>query len=93
MRIRNLLNSPVDVQTSNGPVVLGPREERDVDGLHPSYEPHYRASSFFEVEDGEMQSDDLAKLRADYAALVGKKPFHGWDADELRRRIDEVPAE
>lgn len=40
-----------------------------------------------EVETGELKS-----LRADYQALAGKKPFHGWDADELRRKIDEMTA-
>lgn len=40
-----------------------------------------------EVETGELKS-----LRADYQALAGKKPFHGWDAAELRRKIDEMTA-
>ena len=33
-------------------------------------------------------SDELAKLRADYADIVGKKPYHGWSAEELRAKID-----
>lgn len=33
-------------------------------------------------------SDDLAKLRADYAELLGKTPFNGWGAEELQKRID-----
>ncbi|KQX35327.1 hypothetical protein ASD04_14905 [Devosia sp. Root436] len=41
-------------------------------------------------------SDDdkgaLNKLRADYQTLVGKKPFAGWKAGELQRRIDEALA-
>lgn len=32
-------------------------------------------------------ADDLAALREQYQAAVGKKPYHGWDADELRKRI------
>lgn len=36
--------------------------------------------------------DELAKLRAEYAELLGKKPFAGWKADELQRRIDEALA-
>lgn len=40
--------------------------------------------------DGDKEA--LNKLRADYQALVGKKPFAGWKADELQRRIDEALA-
>lgn len=36
---------------------------------------------------------DLASLRAEYQDLVGKRPFPGWDAAELQRRIDEKLAE
>lgn len=34
--------------------------------------------------------DDLAALREQYQAAVNKKPYHGWDADELRKRIAEA---
>ena len=34
---------------------------------------------------------DLKALRAEYEKAVGKKPFTGWDADELRRRILHAP--
>ena len=33
--------------------------------------------------------DDLKALRALYRDALGKAPFNGWNADELRRRIDE----
>lgn len=33
-------------------------------------------------------SDNLPALRAEYQAKLGKKPFPGWPAEELRRRID-----
>lgn len=36
--------------------------------------------------------EDLADLRAQYQEIVGKKPYHGWGADELRKRIDEALA-
>lgn len=36
--------------------------------------------------------DELARLRADYQEIVGKRPFNGWDTDELQRRIDEALA-
>jgi len=41
-----------------------------------------------EVEVGE----DLADLRAQYQEVVGRKPYHGWGADELRKRINEALA-
>lgn len=31
--------------------------------------------------------DELAQLRAEYEEVLGKKAYHGWDGDELRRRI------
>lgn len=37
-------------------------------------------------------SDELSDLRAQYQEIVGKKPYHGWGADELRKRIDEALA-
>jgi hypothetical protein len=34
--------------------------------------------------------DDLTSLRADYQEAVGKKPYHGWDAETLREKIAEA---
>lgn len=31
----------------------------------------------------------LETVRAEYAAALGKRPFHGWDEAELRKRIAE----
>lgn len=36
--------------------------------------------------------DERAALRAAYEAKFGKRPYMGWDAIELRRRIAEVAA-
>lgn len=36
--------------------------------------------------------EDLADLRAQYQEIVGKKPYYGWDAEELQRRIKEAYA-
>lgn len=36
--------------------------------------------------------DDLSDLRAEYLAAVGRRPFSGWDAAELARRIAEAKA-
>ncbi|MEO9230378.1 MAG: hypothetical protein ABI216_15740, partial [Devosia sp.] len=35
---------------------------------------------------------DAQALRAEYEIVVGKKPFMGWQADELRKRIAEANA-
>lgn len=64
--------------------------------------PHIEAGTAEEVDplpqldhDGDGQSGgsisatgDLAELRAEYRAALGKPPFNGWDADELRKRMD-----
>lgn len=34
--------------------------------------------------------DDLTTLRAEYLALLGKKPFNGWDAATLTAKIAEA---
>lgn len=36
--------------------------------------------------------DEMADLRTRYQEIFGKKPYHGWGADELRKRIDEALA-
>lgn len=41
---------------------------------------------------GIVTPEVLAKLRTDYFEAVGRKPFHGWDALELQKRIDEALA-
>ena len=35
-------------------------------------------------------TDDLPTLRAEYQTVVGKKPFHGWDAETLKAKIAEA---
>ncbi|RWR28832.1 hypothetical protein D2T31_12020 [Sinirhodobacter populi] len=35
-------------------------------------------------------TDDLASLRAEYQNIVGKRAFHGWDADALKTKIAEA---
>lgn len=32
-------------------------------------------------------ADDRDELRAEYQTITGKKPFPGWDAAEIRRRM------
>lgn len=37
-----------------------------------------------------MAEVDLADLRVRYAAIVGKRPFNGWDAETLKAKIAEA---
>jgi len=36
------------------------------------------------------EQDEMTALRAEYQRVVGKRPFHGWDASELREKMAEV---
>lgn len=36
---------------------------------------------------------DIAELRAEYERVVGKRPFNGWSADELRAKITAAKGE
>lgn len=33
---------------------------------------------------------DIAVLRAEYEAKIGKRPFMGWDADTIRAKLAEA---
>jgi len=39
------------------------------------------------VEAATPAPEDLAAIRAEYEAAVGRKPFHGWNAETLREKI------
>lgn len=41
----------------------------------------------------QRDDDELATLRAQYQEVVGKRPYHGWDAAALREKIAEARAE
>lgn len=38
-------------------------------------------------------ADELDALRDEYKEAVGKRAYHGWDADALRDKIAEAKAE
>jgi hypothetical protein len=38
------------------------------------------------------QSEELSALRAEYQAVLNKRPFHGWDAETLKAKIAEAKA-
>lgn len=72
------------------------RMEKDGAALrvHPStVEAHKAAGWAIAPEPApEPAQDDTAALRAEYEAMLGKKPFMGWDADELRKRMASAGA-
>lgn len=37
-----------------------------------------------------QEADELSPLREQYQAIVGKRPFMGWDADTLRQKMAEA---
>lgn len=37
-----------------------------------------------------QEDEELSALRAEYQEVVGKRPFHGWDAETLREKIEEA---
>lgn len=39
------------------------------------------------------EQDATTALRAEYQAKFGKRAYHGWDAEELRRRISDTAPE
>lgn len=42
------------------------------------------------VEPVDPDDGALTALRAQYQDVVGKRPFHGWDAETLRQKIAEA---
>lgn len=97
--VKNLTNSPYDLQSAAGFVRL-PAFGEVTGEFTGDYLQLLEASMAVKVTDGEATKttatepvDELAKLRADYTEIVGKKPYHGWDAAELQAKIDEKLAE
>lgn len=88
MKIKNLLNSPVDIQTLSGPIVLAAHEEREIQGFPPSYDRLYRASSFFEVT--ESEADPLEPFRVEYERLTGKKADKRWSETRLFEELEKA---
>lgn len=48
-----------------------------------------KARAKIAAADAEMP-DELTLLREEYEAVIGKKPFHGWDAETLRAKIADA---
>ncbi|MBQ5473805.1 MAG: hypothetical protein IIT65_03710 [Lachnospiraceae bacterium] len=41
----------------------------------------------------DVENGEIDKLRNEYFMVVGKKPFMAWNADELRKRIEDYKSE
>ncbi|MBN7804902.1 hypothetical protein JZX86_05925 [Agrobacterium rosae] len=107
--VKNLTNSPFDLIGVDGAVrlpafgeVTGEFEQTYVDLLEASMAVSVSKDAHPLDHDGDgkkggskpaEESDELTKLRSDYAEVVGKRPYHGWTAEELQEKIDAKLAE
>jgi len=41
----------------------------------------------------DVENGEIDRLRNEYFMVVGKKPFMAWNADELRKRIEDYKAQ
>lgn len=57
--------------------------------IAPHREPGKIAPPPADLAEQLAPADNLTALRAEYTEKLGKRPFPGWDADELRRRMNE----
>lgn len=101
LRIKNLTNSPYPVMLVDGSKVLLPARGmlENVD-VHPLHLPLYRAIGYIQINEMEGASPEVEKLddpdkeltilRNQYTEVSGKKPYHGWDAAELTKRINKA---
>lgn len=91
--VKNLTNSPYDLMGKGGTVRLPAFGE--VSGEFTcDYLQLLEASMAVKVIEtpNDAAEGDLARLRAEYTDLTGKKPFGGWGAEELQKRIDTALA-
>jgi hypothetical protein len=102
--VRNLVNAPFDIESLDGPLLLPALGETEPARFTEDQIVVMQASLALEIVErdsaksetatagGEDDDRGLAKLRAEYQELIGKRPFHGWDAAEIQKRIDEALA-
>ena len=101
VKVKNLTNSPYDLQGKGGLIRLPAFGE--VEGAFADdYLSLLEASNAVRIidpldHDGDgrkggsapaAQSDELTTLRAEYQDRFSKKAYHGWSAEELRQKID-----
>jgi len=49
---------------------------RDMQAAHPAPDPE----------------EEMKALREEYQSVIGKRPYHGWDAETLKAKIAEAKA-
>ncbi|WMT90148.1 hypothetical protein [Pelagibacterium sp. H642] len=105
-RIKNLTNSPYDIMNAKGQKVRLPARGEIEVNVHPLHLPLYRTLGYFTISEGDAAPQKakakkkppqpvdpvVAELRKEYQELTGKKPFNGWKAEELQKRIDAALA-
>ncbi|MER8827227.1 hypothetical protein NKH73_14155 [Mesorhizobium sp. M0938] len=104
-KIVNLTNSPYDIKVEGGGVERLPaRGELENISIDPMHLPLYRALGYFVITAVDAKPKKapkapkpatpadpaLAKLRAEYTELTGKRPYMGWKADKLQAAIDKA---
>lgn len=50
----------------------------------------YQRSDMVAEAEAAQAEDELTELRAQYQEAVGKRAYHGWDAETLREKIAEA---
>lgn len=105
--ITNNSQAPQGVHTVSGMKFIRPGQTRDLELTEAGLTLAQRLS-FLSIDGGPLDhdgdgkpggsitadpTDDMAKLRAEYTDLFGKRPFNGWDAAELQAKIDAKLAE
>lgn len=65
-----------------------PRYARILDKM--GYGTRHMVAASAPVETVADEADELAQLRALYQEVVGKRPFHGWDAETLKAKMAEA---
>lgn len=77
-----------DAPDRDARVLIGIRKAKDGTTRTPGKVPPPPEDVARKIE--QATGGDVAALRAEYEALVGKRPFMGWTADQLRDRIREA---
>lgn len=88
-KIKNLIGSPLDIETVSGPRVLPAYGEIEAE-LAPGYLEAIGAAPYIEVivVAPEPEDGDLEQWRTLYTETTGKKPHHLWKAPRIMTEIE-----
>lgn len=88
-KIKNLIGSPLDIETTTGPRILPAYGEIEAE-LAPGYLEAIGAAPYIEVI--AVGDDPLEQWRALYTETTGKKPHHLWKEARLIEEIEKASA-